>query len=417
MMGQEIETVIIGGGQAGLSTSYHLKQRGREHIVLEAAAQPAHAWRDGRWDSFNLLTPNWSFRLPGADYQGSDPHGFMGRLEIIATFEEYVRRFQLPVQFGERVSSVTPLRSGQGYLVETPETTWTTRNVVVATGLYQRAKKPLMSADLAPQLTQLHSIQYRHPGALPPGAVLVVGSGQSGCQIAEELYLSGHRVYLCTSSAGRAPRRYRGKDIFEWLQLSGFLDRTVDVLPSPKAKFAANPHLSGRDGGRTLNLHQFARDGVTLLGHILDGRGHTIKLAPDIKDNLAKADQFEAELVKLVDTFIAQAGLEAPLEELPLLRDGFAAEELPELDLSQAGVTSIIWAFGFAFDFNLVKLPVFDGDGYPIQQRGVTAFPGLYFVGLPWLYKNKSGLLSGVGEDAEYIASAIATDEHRHSNP
>jgi putative flavoprotein involved in K+ transport len=245
----------------------------------------------------------------------------------------------------------------------------------------------------------------------------VVGSGQSGCQIAEELYLSGRRVYLCTSSAGRAPRRYRGKDVFEWLELSGFLDRTVDALPSSKAKFAGNPHLSGRDGGRTLNLNQFARDGVTLLGHILDGRGQTIKLAADLKDNLAKADQIEAEIIKLIDDTIAQAGLDAPQESLPVLRDGYAAREITELDLNQAGVTSVIWAFGFAFDFNLVKIPVFDGDGYPIQKRGVTAHPGLYFVGLPWLYKNKSGLLLGVGEDAEYIASTIASDEQRHPNP
>jgi len=255
--------------------------------------------------------------------------------------------------------------------------------VVVATGLYQRAKKPWLAADLAPQLTQLHSIQYRNPQALPLGAVLVVGSGQSGCQIAEELYQSGRRVYLSTSSAGRVPRRYRGKDVFDWLELSGFLDRTVDVLPSPKAKFAANPHLSGRDGGRTINLHQFVRDGVTLLGHIQEGRGQTIKLAADLKDNLAKADQIEAEIIKLIDDYIAQAGLDAPLENLQVLRDGYAAEMLPELDLNQEGVTSIIWAHGFGFDFNLVKLPVFGGDGYPIQRRGVTAYPGLYFVGLP----------------------------------
>ena len=420
-MNQEIETVIIGGGQAGLSTSYHLKQRRQEHLVLDAAIQPAHVWRDDRWDSFNLLTPNWSFRLPGAEYQGGDPHGFMGRAEIVATFEQYIQRFQLPVQFGEHVVSVDRVHSGQGYLVNTLDTALQARNVVVATGLYQRARKPLVSADLSPHLTQLHSSQYRNPAALPPGAVLVVGSGQSGCQIAEELYLSGRRVYLCTSSAGRAPRRYRGKDVFEWLHLSGFLDRTVDKLPSPRAKFAANPHLSGRDGGRTLNLHQFARDGVTLLGRIQDGRDQTIKLAADLKDNLAKADKFEAEIVKLIDDFIAQAGSDASPESLPVLRDGYAVEVITELDLRRAGITSIIWAMGFAFDFGLVKLPVFDGDGYPIQQRGVTAYPGLFFVGLPWLFKYKSGLLVGVGEDAEYIAAAIsaaiAADEHRHPNP
>jgi putative flavoprotein involved in K+ transport len=180
------------------------------------------------------------------------------------------------------------------------------------------------------------------------------------------------------------------------------------MLPSPKAKFAANPHLSGRNGGRTLNLHQFARDGVVLLGRLQAGRDNHLWLAADLKDNLAKADQFEAELVKLVDGFIAQSGVDAPLENLPVLHDGFAAQEITELDLWSAGASTIIWAVGFAFDFGLVKLPVFDSDGYPIQQRGVTAYPGLFFVGLPWLYKYKSGQLVGVGEDAEYITSMIA---------
>jgi putative flavoprotein involved in K+ transport len=408
---QDVETLIIGGGQAGLSTSYYLQQFGREHVILEAAAQPAHAWRENRWDSFNLLTPNWSFRLPGAEYQGDDPHGFMGRGEIVATFEEYIDRFQLPVQFGERVDSVEANTDGPGYVVITPGRRFRARNVVVATSLYQRARKPLWSSDLSPYLTQLHAIQYRNPGVLPPGAVLVVGSAQSGCQIAEELYQSGRQVYLCTSSAGRAPRRYRGKDIFEWLQLSGFQDRTVHNLPSPKVKFAANPHLSGRDGGRTINLHQFARDGVMLLGRIQDGRDSSVKTTSDLKENLAKADQFEAELVKLVDDYVAMAGLEAPTEHLPVLKDGFEVQEITELDLRRCGVTSIVWAMGFTFNFNLVKLPIFDHDGYPIQQRGVTAYPGLSFVGLPWLYKNKSGLLVGVGEDAEYIASRIVSNE------
>jgi putative flavoprotein involved in K+ transport len=280
--------------------------------------------------------------------------------------------------------------------------------VVIATGLFQRPKIPTFSADLSSQITQIHSGQYRNPQSLPPGAVLVAGSAPSGCQIAQELYQSGRRVYLCTGSAGRAPRRYRGKDIYEWLYLSGFLDRTTDKLPSPKAKFDANPHVSGRDGGQTLNLHQFARDGVVLLGRLQGGREGKIWLAPDLKDSLAKADQVEADIVKLVDGYIAQNGLDAPQENLPVLRDGYEAQEISELDLRSAGITTIIWAMGYRFDFNLVKLPIFDDDGYPIQKRGVTGHPGLYFVGLPWLYKQKSGLLVGVGEDADFIASTIA---------
>ena len=240
------------------------------------------------------------------------------------------------------------------------------------------------------------------------GAVLVVGSAQSGCQIAEELYLSGRKVYLCVGSAGRVPRRYRGKDIYEWMLLIGLLDRTVDKLPSPAARFAGNPHVSGKDGGRTLNLHQFFRDGVILLGHIQNGRGNTIQLSNDLKENLAKADKFETDLVKQIDEYIEKNGLKIPPEKLPELRDGYNAEEITELDLNAAGITTIIWAMGYDFDFSLIKMPITDGFGYPIQKRGVTDYPGLFFVGLPWLYKYKSGHLLGIGEDADYIASMIA---------
>jgi putative flavoprotein involved in K+ transport len=408
-MKQKVETIIIGGGQAGLVVSYHLSRRNREHIILEQAAQAGNAWRNDRWDSFTLLTPNWSFRLSGAEYQGSDPHGFMARDEIVASFEQYIERFQLPVHYQVRVDAVEQNPAGLGFLVRTGETTLEARNVVVATGLFQEPKIPPFSAALSPKVTQLPSGQYRSPQSLPPGAILVVGSAQSGCQVAEELYQHGRRVYLCIGSAGRVPRRYRGKDVYEWMLLTGFLDRTVDRLPSPRAKFAGNPHVSGRDGGRTLNLHQFARDGVVLLGRLQDGREDSIWLAPDLKENLAKADAVEADIVKLIDGYIVQNRLDIPLETLPELRDGYEAEVITGLNLQSAGITSIIWALGYRFDFSLVKFPVFDSDGFPVQDRGVTSINGLYFVGLPWLYKFKSGHLVGVGEDADYIAAAIAS--------
>jgi putative flavoprotein involved in K+ transport len=409
-MKRNVETVIVGGGQAGLATSYHLAQLGRENVVLEQAAQAGHAWRNDRWDSFTLLTPSWSFRLPGAEYQGDAPDGFMERSEIVARFEQYVEQFRLPVQYGIRVESVEKDAKTQGYLVKTEEAAWQARNVVVATGLYQKPKVPFFASDLSGQITYVPSGQYRNPGALPPGGVLVVGSAQSGAQIAEELYQSGRRVYLCVGGAGRVPRRYRGKDVYEWMNLTGFLDRTADQLPSPKAKFAANPHVSGRDGGHSLNLHQFSRDGVVLLGHLQGARDRTIWLARDLKESLAKADKAAADIVEMIDRYIAQNGVTAPLEKLPDLRDGYDAEEITELDLGSAGIKAIIWAIGYSFDLSLVKLPVFDGDGYPVQQRGVTGYPGLFFVGLPWLHKAKSGHLLGVGEDAGFIASRIAEE-------
>lgn len=410
-MNQKIETIIIGGGQAGLATSYYLTQNGRKHIVLEKAAQAGNAWRNERWDSFTLVTPNWSFRLPGAAYQGNAPDGFMPRHEIVASFEQYVERFHLPVQYGVQVSSVEQNPAGQGYLVRAGQAVYETQNVVMATGLFQRPKIPSFSADLSAGINQLHSSQYRSPQALPDGAVLVVGSAQSGCQIAEELYQSGRKVYLSVGSAGRGPRRYRGKDIYEWLELTGFLNRPVDKLPSPKAKFAGNPHVSGRDGGHSLNLHQFARDGVILLGRLQGANQETIQLAPDLKENLAKTDGFEAQIANMIDGFIAQTGMDAPPESLPVLRDGYEAAEWVELNLETAVITTIIWATGYSFDFSLVKLPIFDSDGYPQQNQGITAAPGLFFVGLPWLAGQKSGLLLGVAEQAKVVANWISNTQ------
>ena len=249
----------------------------------------------------------------------------MPRAEIVSAFERYVERFDLPLHYGVRVTSVALNSSGNGYQVSSEQGLFDVRNVVVATGLFQQPKIPSFSVALSPRLTQLHSGQYRNPGSLPPGAVLVVGSAQSGCQIAEELYKSGRRVYLCVGGAGRAPRRYRGKDVFEWQHLSGFLDHTVDRLPSPKDKFAGNPHVSGQGGGHTMNLHQFARDGVVLLGRIQGGSQDTVWLRPDLKENLAKADRIEAELVNMIDDFITNTGLDAPPESLPVLCDGYEA--------------------------------------------------------------------------------------------
>jgi putative flavoprotein involved in K+ transport len=405
---QKIETVIIGGGQAGLATSYLLSQQGKENIVLEQSARAGNAWRNDRWDSFTLLTPNWSFRLPGAEYKGDNPDGFMAREEIVANFEKYVQNFNLPVQYNVQVNSVQQNEKVDGYLVKSRDTIWDAHNVVIATGLFQRPRLPTFSADLSSRILQVHSGEYRNPQSLPAGAVLVVGSAQSGCQIAEELYLSGRKVFLCVSSAGRVPRRYRGKDIYEWMLLIGLLDRTVERLPSPAARFGSNPHVTGKDGGRTLNLHQFARDGVVLLGHLKDGHENNIRLFNDLKENLAKGDKFETDLVKQIDEYVVMNDLNVPPEKLPVLRDGYEMDEITELDLNAAGITSIIWAMGYSFDFSLVKLPVFDSDGYPVQKRGVTDYPGLFFVGLPWIYKYKSGHLVGFGEDAKYIVSEIA---------
>jgi len=294
----KIETIIVGGGQAGLSTSYHLKQLGREHIIFEAAEKPAHAWRNDRWDSFTFVTPNWSILLPGAHYAGIDPDGFFKKAEIIAYFEQYVEKFDLPLRYITTVLEVAPLENGNGYQVKTSGGNYQARNVVIATGSFQKPKFPAFSADIPANIKQLHSGRYRNPDQLPEGAVLVVGSAQSGMQIAEELYQNGRVVYLSTGTAPRAPRRYRGREIFSWLVDIGFFDQTVDTLPSQKARFIGNPQVSGKDGGHSLNLHQFVRDGVTLLGHISGAQAGRVLFKPDLKENLAKSDKAEKEIME-----------------------------------------------------------------------------------------------------------------------
>lgn len=404
---EKIETIVIGGGQAGLSTSYYLNQIGRENIILEQASQAANAWRNDRWDSFTLLTPNWSIKLPGMEYSGKTPDGFLTRNELTNYFERYIKNFDLPIRYETCVTEVAPLENGKGYSIATSSDAFQAKHVVVATGSFQTPKIPAFSENLPAGILQLHSGQYRNPEQLPDGAVLIVGSAQSGTQIAEEIYQSGRTVYLCVGSAPRVPRRYRGRDIFEWLVETGFTERTVDKLPSPKAKFAGNPHLSGRDGGRTINLHLFARDGVHLLGHLIGAGDGRVYLAPDLKETLAKVDKAESDIVTMIDQFIGKNGIDATPETLPKHQDGYSVEEITELDLKAANVTTIIWAMGYSFDYGFVKLPVTGEDGYPIQQRGVTAYPGLYFVGMSWLNKHKSPLLLGVGEDAKYIVEHI----------
>ncbi len=413
---ERIETIIVGGGQAGLSLSYFLTQQHREHVVLEQAGQLGNTWRNARWDSFTLVTPNWHIRLPGFHYAGNEPDGFMLRAEIVSYLEEYARTFNPPVRFKTQVTSVD--RNADGYRVTTDQNVLQARNVVVATGLFERPKLPPFSANLPRDILQIHSSEYRNERALPPGAILIVGSAQSGCQIAEELYQAGRKVYLCVGTAGRVPRRYRGKDSVWWLTEVGFFDQIVDTLPSPKAKYAGNPHLSGKNGGHSLNLHQFAREGVTLLGRLNDARDGNIYLAANLHESLAKVDQIEADLLKMIDNHIEKHGLNVPQELVPQMRDGYAVEEISQLDLTSAQIKTIIWSAGYAFDFGWVHLPVFGNDGYPIQKQGVTDFPGLYFLGLNWLHKRKSALFLGVGEDAAHIADAIGSDEEskRSSN-
>jgi len=404
---EKTDTIIIGGGQSGLAMSYLLTEQERDHVVLEKNERIGESWR-GRWDSFTLVTPNWQLQLPGHPYQGDNPDGFLPRDQVVEYLEDYAATFDPPIQFRVEVTAVERNESGDNYRVATTDGDYEAPRVVVAVGAFQYPDIPSFSQNAVAEIVQLHSSEYKNPAALPAGNVLVVGSGQSGCQIAQELNDSGRRVYLCTGSATRLPRRYRGKDGMWWAMKLGITEQTVDELDSPAERFAANPHISGKDGGQEINLHQFARDGIHLLGRLEDLQGWQATLAPDLHQNLARADQAAADFLAGVDRYVRKAGLEAAEETVTELQDGYQQEVTTELDLAEAGIKVIVWATGFDWDFSWVRLPIFDEWGYPVQERGVTGYPGLYFLGLHWLHTLKSGLFLGVGGDAEHIAERIA---------
>ncbi len=407
---QQIDVVIIGGGQAGLALSYYLTQQGRTHVVLERG-RVAETWRSQRWDSFTLVTPNWMTQLPGFPSQGEDPDGFLPHDEIVITLERYAQSFHAPLRYGIQATAVRLRPEGDGYLVETSDGAFEAANVVLATGGFPVPRLPRASAAIPVNIMQLHSSQYRKPQRLPSGAILVVGSGQSGSQIAEELHQSGRQVYVCVSRCGRSPRRYRGKDVMWWVNQMGGYDRTVDSLPSPAARFVCHPDLSGKDGGHEINLRQLARKGVVLLGRLQEVQGNHVILAPDLEENLARADALAAQLTHAIDDYVLRTGMAVPEKSMiddPTSKWVPPAEPIPEVDLYAAGISTVIWATGFRLDFGWVHVPVFDAAGSPLHQRGITSSPGLYFLGLPWLSKEKSALLFGIGEDAAFLASAIA---------
>jgi putative flavoprotein involved in K+ transport len=413
-MVEQIETVIIGGGQAGLSLSYYLTQKGLAHVVLERG-RVAETWRSQRWDSFTLVTPNWMTQLPGFSYKGEDTDGFLPHDEIVLTLERYAQSFHAPLRCGVQATSVRIPMEGSGYLVETSEGSFEAANVVLATGGFPHPKYPQASSTIPVNLMQLHSSQYRRPGQLPSGSVLVIGSGQSGSQIAEELHQSGRQVYLCVSRCGSSPRRYLGKDVMWWVNQMGGYDRTVDSLSSSSARFVCHPDLTGKDGGHDIKLRQLASEGVVLLGRLQEVQGSRAILAPDLDENLDWADAQAEQLMQAIDNYVLRTGMEVPVESTSEVSNQKwmpPADPLLEVDLYAVGISTIIWATGFRLDFRWVHVPVFDEAGAPLHQRGITSSPGLYFLGLPWLYKEKSALLFGIGEDAAYLASAIEGRAH-----
>ena len=398
--------VIVGGGQSGLSLSHCLQQRGIDHLVIEKRSL-VHSWRTQRWDSFCLVTPNWQCDLPGWPYKGTDPHGFMVKDKINAWLAGFVEQVQAPAIEGVTVNKVSRAGEADRYTVDTSAGQFTADQVVVASGGYHKPVIPRMAERLPAGIVQYHSAQYRNPEQFPAGAVLVVGCGQSGSQIAEDLHLAGREVFVATGNAPRCARFYRGKDAVDWLADMKYYDMPVTAHPLREGvRDNTNHYLTGRDGGRDIDLRAFANEGMELYGLLTGIEGDTLQFQPNLREHLDHADKIYNGINASIDKYIEANGIDAPPPEryAPVWEP---KEERTSLSLRASGITSVVWCIGFLPDFAWVDAPVFNGKGEPVHLRGVTHQAGLYFLGLPWLHTWGSGRFSGVARDAYYLAEQI----------
>ena len=394
---------VVGAGQAGLATSCELTKAGVEHVVLERG-RVGQTWRN-RWDSFRLVTPNWTVQLPDRHYEGRDPDGFMHRDEMVAYLERYATESRAPIREGVDVTSLEPLPE-DGFVLHTSSGGIHANAVVLATGAYQRPHRPAAADSLPADLTKIDVDDYRNEQALPPGKVLIVGSGQSGCQIAEELHDAGRDVVLACGRAPWAPRRLGGRDLMWWARETGFLDARAESLPAPEARLFANVLTTGHDGGRDLHLRTLHARGIVLAGRFLGATDRQVQFAPDLDETVAWGDERYRQFIGLVDKLVAERGLEPPTFDDP---EPFEVAAPDSLDLADIGV--VIFAGGFRPDYRswLPWPEAFDAHGFPIHREGAsTVVPGLFFVGVHFLRKRKSSLLIGVGEDAAIVARQIA---------
>ena len=410
-----VETVVVGAGQAGLLASWHLRAAGREHVVLDRRPALGGGWQD-RWDAFRLVGPNWMVSMPGLDYDGGDPDGFMARDEIVAHYRRYAAVNEVPVELDTDVEQLDTLGDGATrgarFRLTTSRGTIDARTVIVAGGPFQVPKIPDMAAGLAPAIRNLHSHHYRNPSELPPGRVLIVGSGQTGVQLAEELVEAGREVIVSVGRCWRAPRRYRGRDIFWWLRTLavdgprvGVSLPTADRLPSPAARFACNPQLSGHHGGHSVDLRGLARDGVVRLAGRLEAiEGTTVRFRADLGESLAYADtNFDQRVRSLCDAWIAASGEAFPPHEPESV--AYDPPEVERLDLAAEGISTVLWSSGYRPSFGWIRAPVLDDMGLPIQRDGATPVDGLTFIGTPWLVDMGSANHVGLSRDAASLAA------------
>ncbi|WBP92675.1 MSMEG_0569 family flavin-dependent oxidoreductase [Mycolicibacterium neoaurum] len=415
MTNTHVPVVVVGAGQAGLSVSWYLGRAGIEHLVLEAAT-PVHAWSDSRWDNFTLVTPNWHCRLPGYSYSGPDPDGFMTRDQVVEWLNGWLATFTPPLRTHTRVTKLTNHINGGFELIVEDDAgshTLTCDHAVIATGGYPLPVIPPFAATLDPSIRQLHSELYRNPDQLPDGAVLVVGTGQSGTQIAEDLHLAGRAVHLAVGGAPRVARTYRGRDCMTWLSDMGLYDRPAAQYPGGKAAIEkTNHYVTGRDGGRDVDLRQFALEGMTLYGSLTDGRDGQLRFAPNLTTALDHADSVYNSICADIDAYIEQKEIPAPPASryIPV----WTPEDEPTtLDLVGRNVTSIVWAIGYRPDYRWIEASAFDGAGRPMQTRGITGVAGLSFIGLPWMHTWGSGRFLGIDRDARHVAESILAQQSR----
>jgi putative flavoprotein involved in K+ transport len=406
-----VETVVVGAGHAGLVMSRLLSQAGREHVVLDRRSSLGGGWQD-RWDAFRLVSPNWTVGVPGLDYAGDDPDGFMPRDELVEHWRRYARVIAAPVELETNVTRLEAIDGGTArFRLTSSRGAFHARNVIVAAGPFQTPHVPAVGAGLAASIVQLHSHDYRRPDQLPPGRVLLIGSGQSGVQLAEELHEAGREVILGVGRCGRAPRRYRGRDFFWWMrqlatrghEAGGGLP-TAASMPTPAARFRCNPQLSGHRGGHDVNLRRMAADGIRLVGRLQGADGVKVRFAADLRESLRVADGFFGEqLEPRFDRLATATGETYPPDE----PDSFDFEppEVTELDLAAEGVSSVLWTSGYRPALDWIDLPLFDEWGLPRTVEGEPEIPGISFIGLPWSVDMGSANLIGLVRDAEALAA------------
>lgn len=401
-----IDTLVVGGGQAGVAMSEHLGQLGVPHLVLERD-RIAERWRTARWDSLVANGPAWHDRFPGLEFADFDPDAFAGKDRVVEYFEAYARKIDAPIRTGVEVQRVERNAGRPGFTVATSAGVIEANRVVAATGPFQNPViPPIAPSDEA--LVQIHSSSYRNPGHLPAGAVLVVGAGSSGVQIADELQCAGRKVYLSVGPHHRPPRAYRGRDFVWWLGVLGEWDREAMEPGTEHVTIA----VSGAHGGRTVDFRRLAHEGITLVGRTRSFDDGLVTFESDLADNIAGGDRNYLSLLDAADAYAARNGLELPEE--PEARDllpdpDCMTDPVLELDLAGAGVSSIVWATGFEVDFSWLDVDAFDQNGRPVHQRGIAPERGIYFIGLPWLSNRSSSFIWGVWHDARHIADHIAT--------